>query len=222
MNKLTFNARCAVFVLSLAWSLDAGVLRAAEQQSLDTDHSTVYRIQPSVEGVAMIRVSPDEIKPGLAYNYFNERLGRRVWGFAREGGKFQYAFGEGTTLPTDLFDLRVTSEMQSEILERRAPGLEFQLSMTGQYPAVQLDSTGQWRLLQQTSVARVFDVETGHRWEWHGGRQVAVIHTTGDLWQIVDGRYRPVTIGLPIVPCGCGLTRAGSAAFVMHTGEPSI
>jgi hypothetical protein len=220
MNEVKFRTRFVAVVVLSAGSMTASPLHAVQQASVEQDRGAVYRIQPSLEGVQIVPVSPEEIRPGLAYSYYNQRLARRVWGFARDDGSFQYAFGEGTTLPTDRFDLQVSSATAAEILERRAPGLERDLEITGRIPAVRLSSTGQWRLLQQTSSARVFDLETGHRWEWHGARRVAVLHTFGDQWEIVDGQYRPATGAFAIVACGCGLPRAGSAAWVVRTGEP--
>jgi hypothetical protein len=179
----------------------------------------VYRMQPSFEKSEMVVVPPDEIKTGMTYNYYNQTLGRRVWGFAQEDGSFQYAFGEGAVLPATLFDLRITPELRSMLLERGAPGLEQALAATGGTPSVRLDADGQWSLLPVHSSARIFDMETGHRWEWHGKRRVAVLHTYGDQWRMVDGRYRPATGPVVFFPVGCGTVRAGSASLVVRTSE---
>ena len=196
--------------------------RAAEQDSTELDPADVYRVQPSVEGSELVRVAAEEIKPGLVYYYYNGHLGRHVWGFAREDGSFQYAFGPGTTFPTDRFDFRIATSVRSEILQREAPGLERDLQTSGRVPTVQLDAAGRWRLYKQTSTPRMFDLESGHRWEWHGQRRVAVLHTHGDLWTIVDGHFRPADgDGFACLPdCGCCSPRAGSAALVFRTGEP--
>ncbi len=215
---MIFNIRSAAGVL-LIFSLAAGLARAAEEQTDELGPEGVYRMQPSFETSEIVIVPPEEIKAGLAYNYYNRQLGRRVWGFAREDGSFQYAFGEGAVLPASLFDLRITPELRSMLLERGAPGLEQALATTGGTPAVRLDAEGQWSLLPVQSSARVFDMETGHRWEWHGRRRVAVLHTYGDRWQRIDGRYRPATGPVVFLPIGCSTRRAGSAAMVMRTPE---
>jgi len=179
----------------------------------------IYRMQPSFDQSEMVIVPPEEIKTGLVYNYFNQQLGRRVWGLAHEDGSFEYALGEGSVVPTDLFDLRITPEMRSRLLELGAPGLEQALATTGGEPAVRLGANGQWSLLPVPSSARVFDLETGHRWEWHGKRRVAILHTYGDQWQLVDGSYRPATGPVVFLPDCQGAVRAGSAVLVMRTPE---
>jgi len=213
LRELTVSAVCLVL-----WSL-CTVPTVAQQDSSQLGPDGVYRLQPSLEATALVLVPPAEIKEGLAYNYYNQRLSRRVWGFAQADGSFQYAFGEGTSLPTDRFDLRLSAEAESQLLERGAPGLQESLATTGGTPAVRLNAAGRWELLSFRTSARVFDLETGHRWEWHGQRRVAVLHTYGDQWQIVEGRYRPAT-GPVLLLTGChGLVRAGSAVFVMRTPE---
>lgn len=166
------------------------------------DPNGIYRLHPDLETVEWVLVSPSEVKPGLVYNYYNETLKERAWGIAREGGGFDYAFGEGTTIPTSMFDLRLTPEMEAQVLNRRAPGLLSALSSVGRSAAVRLDGEGVWKLLPFPSSARVFDLLTGQRWEWHGKNRHAVVHTGGNLWHIVDGRYLPVTI---VTPAACGL-----------------
>jgi hypothetical protein len=202
----------------LLWSLSANST-VAQQDASQLGSSGVYRVQPRMEATELVLVPPAEIKEGLAYNYYNERLGQREWGFAKADGSFQYAFGEGSVLPTDRFDLRLSAEAQSQLLERGAPGLQQALAQTGARPALRLNAAGQWELLSFRSIARVFDLETGHRWEWHGRKRKAVLHTYGDQWQIVDGRYLPAT-GPVILLSGCfGPVRAGSAMLVMRTPE---
>jgi hypothetical protein len=208
------------FLAALIWSLGAVAANSAAQQSLEEDRTGVYRPHLEVERGQFIRVPDEEIKPGFAYSYYNQRLSRRVWGLARDDGSFHYAFGEGTTLPVDVFDLRLPRETEARRLEEASPGLQQRLAITGGAPAVVMTAGGTWRLLPFQSLSSVFDIETGHRWEWHGRRRVAVLHTDGDQWQVVDGRYRPLGGGFLAVPAGCGtFHRAGSAAYVMRTPE---
>ncbi|MDZ4657654.1 MAG: hypothetical protein SH868_08750 [Bythopirellula sp.] len=176
----------------LAWLCSTSFV-AAQVVSAD-DHEGIFRPHPDLENVELVRVTAEEIKPGLVYNYYNTQLNQRAWGFAKEGGGFEYAFGEGTIMPTNKFDLQLSREMQARVLNERAPGLLRQLNNVGRSAAVQLNGKGVWELLQFPSSARVFDLTTGLRWEWHGDRRLAVLHTGGNLWHIVTGEYYPVTI----------------------------
>jgi hypothetical protein len=200
---------------SLATALSAMPAYSAAQVPADDDRQTAYRQRPTFEGSELTPVRSEEVEPGLAYNYYSRRLGRRTWGLAREDGTFQYAFGEGTMLPKDRFDL--TPEEEVRLLQAGGDGLQ------QESPAAMIGADGQWRLLNFHVAPRVFDVETGHRWEWHGNRRAAVVHTFGDLWQVAGGRYVPLGGGgrFAFAPVDCsGLTRAGSAMFLTRTGEP--
>ena len=159
------------------------------------DHQGVYRLDPEIERSKLILVPAEEIKPGLTYNYYSQVLGRRVWGFATEDHSFEYAFGTGTIVPTSRFDLRLSAAAQERILDERAPRLKQALEGLGRTPAVQLDAAGQWSLLSYPSSARVFDLLSGQRWEWHGKRRLGVVSVYGNLWQIVDGEYEPLVFG---------------------------
>ena len=166
-----------------------------------SNHDDVFRLNPDLDSVKLVLVAPAEIKPGFVYNYYSDALQRRVWGVAREEGGFQYAFGEGTTIPTNMFDLRLTPQMEARVLDRRSPRLLSELTTVGRSAAARLDSAGVWALLPFPSAARVFDLLTGERWEWHGPNRHAVVHTGGNLWHIVDGRYLPVTIVEQVATC---------------------
>lgn len=218
MNLKMLSARplllAALLIAGLAHSVNA-----QEEQVTELGPEGVYRMQPSFERAEMVIVPPAEIKPGLAYNYFNKRLGRRAWGIAQEDGSFKYAFGEGSVLPAEQFDLRITPEMRSMLLQQGAPGLEQALATTGSKPMVRLDAEGRWRLLPAPSSTRVYDLPTGHRWQWHGKRRSAVLHTYGDQWLLVNGRFVPSTGPAVISPIGCGMPRAGSIAYVVRTPE---
>lgn len=210
------RAQCMVWLCVAVIAI--GAVASAEQLE-ELGKEGIYRPQPNLARAELVLVPPADLKPGLAYNYYNERLGRRVWGFATKDGRFRYAFGEGSTLPTDRFDLQLSEAAQRRILEQGVPGLEENLAITGSRPAVRLDSNGKWHVLAFRSIARIYDLETGHRWEWHGSHRKAVLHTFGDQWLIVDGRYVPAT-GPVFLAGGCPiLVRAGSIVFVMRTPE---
>lgn len=207
-----------LIALGLVGVLLAGTLHA--QESLERDKDGIYRFQPGLKGATMELVPPAEVKTGLAYNYYQPQLGRHVWGFAQADGTFRYAFGEGTVVPTDRLDLRISKQLMEQLLERGMPGLTKRLEMTGGSPAVQLLKDDDWELMPTKSSLRVFDLLTGHRWEWHGKNRKAVLHTYGDQWQAIDGRYYPATGPAYIVGGNCcSSVRAGSAVLVMRTPE---
>jgi hypothetical protein len=176
-------------IQSLAFAQDA-----EEQLPPEQDKSSVYRLHPDLDDVTPIVVPNEEIKPGLVYSYYHPGLEQRVWGIAKEDGTFEFAFGEGTTIPTSMFDLRLTPEMKERVLEQRSPRLLSEISSVGRSAAVRLNSKGIWELLPFPSSARVFDMLTSRRWEWHGKKRHAVVHTGGYLWHVVDGEYYPVNI----------------------------
>jgi hypothetical protein len=209
-----------IVALTLHCSSAAATLEAASEQPEQEDRARVYRPQPEFGAGQLVPVAPEEIKRGFAYNYYHERLGRRVWGFARQDGSFQYAFGEGTMVPLNRFDLQLAPQTAQGLLEQSSPGLGQRLAVTGGTPGVMMTAEGTWQLLPFSTSTAIFDIETGHRWEWHGERRVAVLHTLGDQWQVVSGRYRPLNGAIAIVPSGCGtFHRAGSARDVLRTPE---
>ena len=212
------NLSTAVLIVTLAQTPSAQAQQTEQAEPLKEDG--VYRYQPGLRESTLELVPPEEVKKDLAYYYYNPQLGSHVWGFADGDGNFQYAFGEGTVIPTDRLDLRISESLRSELIERGMPGLQKSLEITGGTPAVRLGTPGEWELLPTKASARVFDLLTGHRWEWHGSRRKAVLHTYGDRWQLVNGRYQPA--GGPTYVVGgncCSPVRAGSAALVVRTAE---
>ena len=165
------------------------------------DPDGIYRLDPNLESDQWVPVPLAEVKAGLVYNYYNESLQRRAWGIANEQGRFDYAFGQGTTVPITMLDLRITPQMEARVLDQRRPRLLSELLTIGRSAAVRLDASNQWQLLPFPSSARIFDLLTSRRWEWHGPRRVAVVHTGGYLWHVVDGRYLPVTVAMPTYAC---------------------
>lgn len=188
-NSFVILPACLILV-SVAWG----------QQ--EADKTGVYRLQPGLEGAKRVAVEKSQVRPGFAYNYFHEGLQKRVWGFATASGGFEYAFGVGTLLPTSRFDFQISEDSQSQILSERAPGLKEYLSTVGRSPAVRLTATGDWQLLPFPVSERVFDMATGRRWEWHGKRRLAVLHTNGYLWTDEDGKFIPLAAGYDTCQCG--------------------
>lgn len=180
------------FVTILTIGCHCSLLVAQEPNTTADDHEGVYRPDPRMDHSELILVPADEIKSGFTYNYYSPVLKRRVWGFATEDHSFEYAFGEGTIVPTNRLDLRLSAEAQERILEERVPSLKQDIEGLGRSPAVQLNAAGEWKLLSYTTSARIFDLLTSERWEWHGKRRLGVVNMYGNSWQIVDGEYEPL------------------------------
>jgi hypothetical protein len=157
------------------------------------DRTTILRFDPFEN--KLVPMTANEVRPGHLYNHFNTRLNRRVWSVAVEGGGFDYSMGEGSTEPAAMLDLGGTFEERRATLERTAPGLLEMLRQRGGVAYVRLNAAQGWELVPFKTIASVWDLETLQRWEWHGSRRVAVIHTFGDTWIRVDGRYEPAPIG---------------------------
>ena len=115
-----------------------------------------------------------------------------MWGIATEEGGFRYAMGEGSVQSVKSFKIRFTPEQEAQILESLAPTLKRYLESTGRGASARLDADGRWQLIHTSSISKVYDQLTMRRWEWHGQRRVAVRHTAGYEWVIIDGEYRPV------------------------------
>ncbi len=151
----------------------------------------VYRIAP-LEPTQVAEVPRSEIKEGLIYRYYNENLGRSVWGVAQADGSFRYALGPGSVQPVERFDLRLTDEERSRIVNDAAPGLEGYLESTGRTPTIALDYQLRWQLVKTASISKIYDLETQRRWEWHGKRQLSVLHSSGNRWAVVNRQYVPL------------------------------
>jgi hypothetical protein len=184
----------ALLLVLLAQTVAFAQVAPEEQLPPEEDKTSIYRLHPDLDNVKPIVVPKEELTPGLVYSYYHPGLEQRVWGIAQEDGTFEFAFGEGTTIPTNMFDLRLSPEMRERVLEQRSPRLLSELSSVGRSAAVRLNGKGIWELLPFPSSARVFDLLSSRRWEWHGRNRHAVVHTGGYLWHVIDGEYYPVNI----------------------------
>lgn len=180
----------AVFAAALGCGLVG--LSHAQPPAPPVDTAAVYRYDPLTD--TLVAVTAEEIKPGYVYNRYNANMGRRVWSLAREGGGFEYAMAPGSVQQAALLDLRATEEELRDELNERAPELAKMMDIRGAVAHVRLTDDGRWELVRQMTIGSVFDLETGRRWEWHGPRRVAVMHTTGYEWMLVDGRFLPAVI----------------------------
>jgi hypothetical protein len=197
----------AILLLQVSILALAGAVATAEAP-LDR---SIKRFDP-VQGDL---VTVQEPIPEKIYNHYSDRLSRRVWAFARSDGNFSHAMGEGSTQNIKHFDFPYSTEQQQAIIAEVAPRWARSMQYVGSEAYVRLDSEQTWKLVQHLTVPSLFDLETMRRWEWHGQRRVAVGHTGGYRWRVVNGRYLPergYSYGVVSTPMGChSCRRAGSA-----------
>jgi hypothetical protein len=158
------------------------------------DPAAVFRYDPFAQ--QNVAVTAEEIQPGFIYYRYSESLKRHVWSLAREGGGFEYSMAPGSVLQARQLDIRATVEQQRQALQAWAPEMAQIMDIRGARAYVKLDDAGHWQLLRRPTVAAVYDLATLRRWEWHGGRRVAVLHSNGDDWLVVDGKFTPASYGV--------------------------
>lgn len=173
-------------------SVTGAVDIAAPDRQQRLDRAVVYRYDPFRR--LLVPTPKSEWKPGHVYHRFSERLGRHVWSIATADGRMEYALGPGSVHPARNFDLRVSEAERQRELEAREPELARRLAILGARPTERLAADGTWTLDQTPGATRVFDLETGRRWEWHGDRRTGVVHSGGNAWVVVDDRYRPAFV----------------------------
>jgi hypothetical protein len=120
--------------------------------------------------------------------------------------------GPGSTQPAGRLDVRATLEQRARFLETEAPSLAEVIRRQGGAAFIRLNASDQWELVPFTTIASVFNLEDGRRWEWHGDRRVAVLHTYGDDWPLVEGKYVPASTG----PWGYGGWGYGDGAYCSY------
>lgn len=198
----------------------------------ELDRQTVYRFVPAVEGSRLgqrlAAVASDDLKPKSIYYRFHPQLGRHAWSVLADDGQWYFALGPGSTVRTELLDIRLTPQQRIDVLETFAPRLKQKLEEPDKAKSInlylRLGENDEWRLQGDSltpKVQSVFDLPSGRRWEWHGERRHAVLHTTGDMWQVIDGKYVPVSInlGLGVIYDGCHRRPAGSILNVVRTSS---
>jgi hypothetical protein len=154
------------------------------------DTSVVYRYDPISQKHSP--VAPKDLKRNCVYLRFSQRLGRWVWSKAGSDGTLRFAFGPGSAQPAALFDMPAATEERRRALEKQSPELAKRLAINGAKPSLRLGEDGRWSLMPDSTKGRVFDMETGMRWEWHGSQVVPVTHGSGtNLWTYSAGRHHP-------------------------------
>lgn len=162
-----------------------------EAWSPGSDTSVVYKFDPVTQTFS--RADRKALKKDRVYYRWSPRLGAWVWSKADADGVLRYAFGPGSSQPAALFDMPASTEERTRALEKQAPELAKRLAISGAKPSLRLGADGRWSLMPDSTKGRVFDMETGRRWEWHGTRATPVTHGPGlDRWTLAPGRYLPV------------------------------
>lgn len=170
------------------------------------DPAVVYRYD--LLGGTLAPIERGALKPGHVYYRYSTARGAHVWSRVDAAGQLRYDLGPGSSIPARYFDPVADVETRRAALASRAPELARRLAVEGARPSVSLGDDGQWRLEQSVNEGRVFDRETGQRFEWHLGRPVPVTNTAGNSWIWTGSGYRNPAQGYggpePSVDASCG------------------
>jgi hypothetical protein len=192
-----------IFLPLIAILLQPFAVGATQEAAEDSTDRAVKRFDPGRRTLVTVR----KPIPGKIYSHYSDTLNRRVWAFAKSDGSFSHALGEGTTQSTQQFDFPYSTAEQQEMVAEVAPRWAKSMQRTGSEVFVRLNREQTWKLVQHLTIPSIYDLETGHRWEWHGNRRVAIGHTVGYRWQVVHGRYVPESYQ----PYGMATTSPGCA-----------
>lgn len=191
--RLTVHATVlAILCGSIATAADdATKAGPASVTAPGNDRSVIYKFDPLSK--KFTAVANKDLKPQHVYHRWSPSLGRWVWSKLAADGTLRFAFGPGSSQPAALFDMPANSEERTKAFEKQAPELAKRLAINGAKPSLRLGENGQWALMPDATKGRVFDLESGQRFEWHGSNVVPVTHGTGsNSWIHADGRYHPV------------------------------
>ena len=156
-----------------------------------SDTKLIYKFDPLAK--KFTAVARKDLKPEHVYQRFSPALGKWVWSKVAADGTLRYAFGPGSSQPAALFDMPANSDERTKAFEKQAPELAKRLAINGGKPSLRLGDDGQWSLMPDSTKGRVYDLESGQRFEWHGGNVVPVTHGAGsNLWTRAGGQYLPV------------------------------
>jgi hypothetical protein len=181
-----------VAATAIGWPV-VGEEPSASQKVSQPDPTKVYFLDPLADGIRVIPV--EKCKPHHVYFRYSQRLGRHVWSKTDANRVFRYAIGPGSTVPVWMFDLEIDPEVGRRALEERAPDVAKRMMIEGTTPSLRLNQEGKWRVDPSSNGGRIFDLETGERWEWHGNHRMPVLHTGGNTWTW-DGRWYVPARGL--------------------------
>ena len=151
--------------------------------------NTSYRYDPVSRQLWPIPEA--SMKVGCVYMTYAGDLQSWTWSQWMGDDGFRYAMGVGSIQPADNFHLTISEAEGRQVIEERYPELARKLEIQGASAVLRLDEDGSWRLNPNSCGARVFDERTGQRWEWHGSRQLGVVHLGGNGWRYENNRYVP-------------------------------
>ena len=170
---------------------DAPPKTVAEHEKPGSDTSVIYRFDPIT--LKYTPIARKDLKPSCVYLRHSPQIGRWVWSKVTPDGALRFAFGPGSSQPATCFDMPAGSEERTKALEKQAPELANRLAISGAKPSLRLTEEGKWVLMPDSTRGRVYDMESGRRFEWHGSHMVPVTHGAGtNLWTYAGGRYLPV------------------------------
>ena len=189
---LAYQIHAKTLLLTCFFLLHAPVIQADQSKTSKLDKDTIYRLDLFTETLKpQLR---KDLKVGAVYFRFSTLSGHHVWSRLSEENMFEFAMGPGSVQPAWRFDIREGKEDQLRLLEERSPELYKRLMVQGARPMIKLLDNGRWDLDLASNEGRVFDIETGNRWEWHGGRRVRVVHTAGKSWIYANQIYHPTHV----------------------------
>ena len=186
---LAYQIHAKTLLLTCFFLLHAPVIQADQSKTSKLDKDTIYRLDLFTE--TLKPQLKKDLKVGAVYFRFSTLSGHHVWSRLSEENVFEFAMGPGSVQPAWRFDIREGKEDQLRLLEERSPELYKRLMVQGARPMIKLMDNGRWDLDLASNEGRVFDIETGNRWEWHGGRRVRVVHTAGTNWKYANHMYYP-------------------------------
>ena len=172
---------CGLRLFTTATAEDAPATKASSQP--------VLRYDPLSQSLKPLE--KNKIIPGKIYNHFSPAHNRYVWAYALHDGKWSYPLGPGTTELPDHFDLVTPPALTRALLEQRAGEWLARSRQEGSPILARLAADDHWELLEFRSVRSHFDLNSGHRWEWHGEQRIGVLHSHGRRWKYVKGHYQP-------------------------------
>jgi len=186
---LAYQIHAKTLLLTCFFLLHAPVIQADQSKTSKLDKDTIYRLDLFTE--TLKPQLKKDLKVGAVYFRFSTLSGHHVWSRLSEENVFEFAMGPGSVQPAWRFDIREGKEDQLRLLEERSPELYKRLMVQGARPMIKLMDNGRWDLDLASNEGRVFDIETGNRWEWHGGRRVRGVHTAGKNWKYANHMYYP-------------------------------
>jgi len=168
--------------LAASWSIGGSV-------SLADDGLGVRKLDPATGGT--VPIVGEKPRRGIIYSHFDEQLNQRVWAHYLGDGRFGVALGPNSTQPAKLFDLRLEPKAAMDLLRRWDPKLAEDVSRDSTEIFLKLAPDQRWRVWR-TTVATIYDAQTGNRFEQQFGHYIPVGHVRGYVFRPNGEVYAPV------------------------------